>query len=128
METQGQADWKKYAGDLYEDTAMRRIGRLFPYWVLVSLLIPTAAGFVLSGFNWKGALEGYIWGGLVRIFFEEHHVHLVGRSICHIFGRRRFRHRGQVHERLVAGAVLARRVVASQSPRVPGVRSSTASK
>ena len=31
METQGQADWKKYAGDLYEDKAMRRIGRLFPY-------------------------------------------------------------------------------------------------
>ena len=90
METQGQADWKKYAADLYEDNAMRRIGRLFPFWVLVSLLIPTLAGFVLSGFTWKGALEGYIWGGLVRIFFV-HHVTWSVNSICHIFGRRRFK-------------------------------------
>jgi len=89
METQGQADWKKYAADLYEDKAMRRIGRLFPYWVLLSLLIPTLAGFVLSGFTWKGALEGYIWGGLVRIFFV-HHITWSVNSICHIFGQRRF--------------------------------------
>ncbi len=30
METQGQADWKKYAAELYEDPAMRMIGRRFP--------------------------------------------------------------------------------------------------
>jgi stearoyl-CoA desaturase (Delta-9 desaturase) len=89
METQGQADWKKYAPDLYEDPAMRRIGRMFPFWVVLSLLIPTVAGFVLHGFTAKGALEGYIWGGLVRIFFV-HHVTWSVNSVCHIFGRRRF--------------------------------------
>src|ERR1700761_8558545 len=41
METQGQADWKKYARDLYEDKAMRAIGRNFPYFVLLTLAIPT---------------------------------------------------------------------------------------
>ena len=51
--------------------------------------IPTVAGFVLSGFTAKGALEGYIWGGLVRIFFV-HHVTWSINSICHIFGTRRF--------------------------------------
>src|SRR5882724_10458540 len=40
LETQGQSDWKKYAKDLYEDPAMKRIGRRFPLWVLLSLLIP----------------------------------------------------------------------------------------
>jgi stearoyl-CoA desaturase (Delta-9 desaturase) len=89
METQGQADWKKYAPDLYEDKGMRRIGKLFPAMVGLSLLIPTLAGFALSGFTAKGALEGYIWGGLVRIFFV-HHVTWSVNSICHIFGRRRF--------------------------------------
>jgi stearoyl-CoA desaturase (Delta-9 desaturase) len=89
METQGQADWKKYAPDLYEDKGMRRIGKLFPAMVGLSLLIPTLAGFLLSGFTAKGALEGYIWGGLVRIFFV-HHVTWSVNSICHIFGRRRF--------------------------------------
>jgi stearoyl-CoA desaturase (Delta-9 desaturase) len=40
-ETQGQADWKRYARDVYEDPRMRRIGRRFPLWVGLSLLLPT---------------------------------------------------------------------------------------
>ncbi len=89
LQTQGQADWKRYAGELYEDRAMRRIGRRFPLLVLVSVLLPTAAGFVLHGFTAGGALRGYIWGGLVRIFLV-HHVTWSVNSICHYFGRRRF--------------------------------------
>ncbi len=89
METQGQADWRKYAPDLYEDPAMRRIGRNFPKLVLASLLIPTLAAFIAHGFTAKGALEGFIWGGLVRIFFV-HHVTWSVNSVCHVFGRRRF--------------------------------------
>ncbi len=89
METQGQSDWKKYAADLYEDGAMRRIGRMFPAMVALTLLIPTLAGFALEGFTAKGALEGLIWGGLVRVFFV-HHVTWSVNSVCHIFGRRRF--------------------------------------
>jgi stearoyl-CoA desaturase (delta-9 desaturase) len=89
METQGQSDWKKYAKDLYEDPAMRRIGRAFPLFVLASLLIPTVAGFALHGFTWQGALRGYVWGGLVRIFLV-HHVTWSVNSVCHYFGSRRF--------------------------------------
>jgi stearoyl-CoA desaturase (delta-9 desaturase) len=89
LDTQGQADWKQYASELYEDRAMRRIGRRFPWLVLLSLLIPTVAGFVLHGFTAGGALRGYVWGGLVRIFFV-HHVTWSVNSVCHFFGRRRF--------------------------------------
>jgi stearoyl-CoA desaturase (delta-9 desaturase) len=89
LETQGQADWKRYAAELYEDSWMRRIGRRFPLLALVSLLIPTALGYVLDGFTARGALLGFIWGGLVRIFFV-HHVTWSVNSICHFFGRRRF--------------------------------------
>jgi stearoyl-CoA desaturase (delta-9 desaturase) len=89
LETQGQADWKKYASELYEDPAMRKIGRRFPWLVLISLLVPTVAGFVLHGFTAGGALRGYIWGGLVRIFFV-HHVTWSVNSVCHFFGSRRF--------------------------------------
>src|SRR5438309_3282621 len=67
LETQGQADWKRYATELYEDPKMRRIGRRFPLLVLLSLAIPTLAGFVLHGFTLEGAFRGYILGGLVRI-------------------------------------------------------------
>ncbi len=89
LETQGQADWKRYASELYEDPHMRRIGRRFPLLVVASLLIPTAAGFILHGFTLEGALRGYVWGGLVRIFLV-HHVTWSVNSICHFFGRRRF--------------------------------------
>jgi stearoyl-CoA desaturase (delta-9 desaturase) len=89
LETQGQADWKRYAPELYEDPAMRRIGRRFPLLVLLSLLVPTVAGFVLHGFTPSGALRGYVWGGLVRIFFV-HHVTWSVNSVCHFFGSRRF--------------------------------------
>jgi len=89
METQGQADWKKFAPDLYEDPGMRRIGRLFPQLALLSLLIPTAAGFALHGFTLAGAIRGLVWGGFVRIFLV-HHATWSVNSICHIFGRRRF--------------------------------------
>ena len=87
--TQGQADWKRYAADLYEDRKMRRIGRRFPMFVGLSLLLPTAAGFVLHDFTVQGAIRGYIWGGLVRIFLV-HHVTWSVNSVCHFFGRRRF--------------------------------------
>jgi stearoyl-CoA desaturase (delta-9 desaturase) len=89
METQGQADWKRYAGELYEDPKMRRIGKRFPYYVLFTLLVPTALGFVLHGFTLEGAVRGYIWGGLVRIFLV-HHVTWSVNSVCHYFGSRRF--------------------------------------
>jgi len=89
LETQGQADWKKYAAELYEDPAMRRIGRWFPQLALLSLLVPAAAGWALHDFTAAGALRGLVWGGLVRIFFV-HHVTWSVNSVCHFFGSRRF--------------------------------------
>jgi stearoyl-CoA desaturase (delta-9 desaturase) len=88
-ETQGQADWKRYARDLYDDRAMRQIGRRFPMLVGLSLLLPTLAGFALHGWTLEGAIRGYIWGGLVRIFLV-HHVTWSVNSVCHFFGNRRF--------------------------------------
>jgi stearoyl-CoA desaturase (Delta-9 desaturase) len=89
LETQGQADWQKYAAELYEDPAMRMIGRRFPQLALLSLLIPTVAGWALHDFTAAGALRGLVWGGLVRIFFV-HHVTWSVNSVCHFFGSRRF--------------------------------------
>ncbi len=89
LETQGQADWKRYAADVYEDPTMRRIARGFPLLALLSLAIPAAAGFVFDGFTLAGAARGLVWGGLVRIFFV-HHVTWSVNSVCHFFGSRRF--------------------------------------
>jgi stearoyl-CoA desaturase (delta-9 desaturase) len=88
LSTQGRADWKRYARDLYEDQGMRRISRAFPWLVLATLAIPALAGYLVSG-TALGALTGLLWGGLVRIFFV-HHVTWSVNSVCHFLGSRRF--------------------------------------
>jgi stearoyl-CoA desaturase (Delta-9 desaturase) len=88
LSTQGRADWKRYARDLYEDPGMRRISRAFPWLVLASLAVPALAGYLVSG-TALGALTGLLWGGLVRIFFV-HHVTWSVNSVCHFLGSRRF--------------------------------------
>ncbi len=88
MSTQGRADWKRYAPDLYEDHGMRSISRHFVPLVLGSLAIPALAGWLVSG-TLVGAATGLLWGGLVRIFFV-HHVTWSVNSVCHFLGSRRF--------------------------------------
>jgi stearoyl-CoA desaturase (Delta-9 desaturase) len=88
MSTQGRADWKRYARDLYEDKGMRTISRRFPLLVLATLAIPALAGYLVTG-TLIGALTGLLWGGLVRIFFV-HHITWSVNSVCHFLGSRRF--------------------------------------
>jgi len=71
LSTQGRADWKRHAPDLYEDRGMRLISRHFGWLTLAGLAIPAAAGYLVSGSS-AGALTGLLWGGLVRIFFVHH--------------------------------------------------------
>lgn len=83
-----QRDRDRYLGDLKNDRAMNLISDLFPVFAVVTLLIPAALGLLVSQ-SWMGALTGFIWGGLVRVFFL-HHVTFSINSICHFVGRRRF--------------------------------------
>ena len=85
---QGGAQRTKYAPDLMEDKGMRRINRNFEWFVGLTLLIPFAGGWLLTG-RFTGALTGLLWGGFVRIFLL-HHVTWSINSICHFFGSRRF--------------------------------------
>ena len=86
--TQGQAEKRRFAADLLEDSVIRRISRAFLWIVLAGLALPFALGYALTG-TLHGALTGLLWGGLVRIFLV-HHVTWSVNSVCHFFGRRRF--------------------------------------
>ncbi len=88
LSTQGRADWKRYAPDLYEDRGMRTISRQFVPILLAGLALPALAGYLVSG-TVAGAATGLLWGGLVRIFFV-HHVTWSVNSVCHFLGSRRF--------------------------------------
>src|SRR3954452_23199897 len=87
--TNGQARAHKYARELVEDKGMKRINKAFPWFVLASLAIPAALGFLFTGGTVKGALTGMLWGGFARIFFQ-HHVTWSVNSVCHFFGTRKF--------------------------------------
>ena len=83
-----QQDRDRYIGDLRRDRGMRLISDLFPLFAVLTFVLPAAAGGLIT-WSWMGALTGFVWGGLVRVFFL-HHVTFSINSICHFFGRRRF--------------------------------------
>jgi stearoyl-CoA desaturase (delta-9 desaturase) len=79
----------RYVGDLRKERMLRYISSLFPLWVVLSMLIPAALGGLLT-LSWTGALLGFLWGGLARIFLV-HHVTWSINSVCHLWGYQSFR-------------------------------------
>jgi stearoyl-CoA desaturase (delta-9 desaturase) len=78
----------RYVGDLRRDKGLCLVSRLFPLWVALGILVPTLiAGLVTM--SWTGALSGFLWGGLARIFLG-HHITWSINSVCHIWGARPF--------------------------------------
>ena len=78
-------DLARYAGDLRRRRMLRVVSGLFPVWAGLGLLAPAAVGLAVGG--WGGALTGFVWGGLVRVFLV-HHVTWSVNSVCHLWGTR----------------------------------------
>ncbi|MGI8335637.1 acyl-CoA desaturase [Actinomadura scrupuli] len=83
------SDPVRYCPDLVRDRHLRWISGHFIGIVLLGLLAPAVLGFALSGGRPMGALTGFLWGGLVRLFLLSHLTYAVN-SIGHFHGRRRF--------------------------------------
>ena len=86
---EGRAELTKYVPDMLSERGMKRISKLFWMWLVVSLVVPAAIGYAISG-TWQGALTALLWGGAIRIFLL-HHVTFSINSVCHFWGRRRFK-------------------------------------
>ncbi|SCF43934.1 stearoyl-CoA desaturase (delta-9 desaturase) [Micromonospora purpureochromogenes] len=78
----------RFAPDLLADRDTRRVDRLFPLLVAVSVLGPAVMGG-LATWSWSGAWTALFWGGLVRIALL-HHVTWSINSVCHVYGERPF--------------------------------------
>ncbi|RYG63214.1 hypothetical protein EON77_21215, partial [bacterium] len=76
----------RYAPDLLKDPALRAINRF--YWAIsaASLVLPAAIGFFVIG-GLAGAVDGFVWGGLVRMLCTQHATWSVN-SACHTLGSR----------------------------------------
>ncbi len=86
-------DIQKYAGAMLKDPIIVFVHNTFWLWVFVGLAIPSLIGagaaYLMGQSAWFGALTGLIWGGFVRLFFNQHITWAVN-SICHTFGSRQF--------------------------------------
>lgn len=74
--------------DLVADPVLMRINNWFAVWVALGLILPAGVGYACTG-SWWGALSGFLWGGLVRVFVM-HHVTWSINSVCHVWGTRPF--------------------------------------
>ena len=85
------ASWAHYARDVLKERRLFVLHQMYPTWVVLGLLIPTVIGGVLSESAY-GALTGFLWGGMVRMFVAHHWSWCVG-SVCHMVGRRPYQTR-----------------------------------
>jgi stearoyl-CoA desaturase (delta-9 desaturase) len=81
----------RYVPDLLQDKVLIMGDRFYYLWVLLSLGIPTGIGVAIAAVSGDytlgmGALLGFLWGGLVRVFIG-HHITWSVNSICHLFGK-----------------------------------------
>lgn len=77
-----------YVPDLMSERVLVIANRYYYLWVALGLLVPAALGGLLAQ-SFMGAVTGFLWGGVVRLFVVEQSMSAVN-SILHMFGARRF--------------------------------------
>ncbi|MEK6985778.1 MAG: acyl-CoA desaturase [Candidatus Thermoplasmatota archaeon] len=73
---------------LMADPITRFISKTWVVWATLGILLPGFIAFAITG-TLLGALNGLLWGGLVRVFFG-HHITWSVNSLGHLFGTRPF--------------------------------------
>jgi len=77
-----------FARDLTVDPTLRKVNGLYGVTLWAGLLLPALIGLAITGTGW-GALSGFLWGGLVRMFVVQNVTWSVA-SASHRFGSVRF--------------------------------------
>ena len=79
----------RYAPDLLADPVVAFVDRTFIFWALGGFVASFGLGFLIGGSVATG-LTGLLWGGAVRLLVLHHATYSIN-SLCHFFGRRRFK-------------------------------------
>ena len=79
----------QYAPDLIADPDIVLIDKLFVPFCVLTLALPFAIGYLISG-TFAGGVATFVWAGVLRVGFF-HQVTWSTNSVCHRFGTRPFR-------------------------------------
>ena len=118
-------DLSRYVADLLHDRMVRIASKTWMLWTALGLVLPAVIGGLASGtwllwavvglllpaalaglvtMTWTGALLGFVWGGLARVFLV-HHVTWSVNSVCHLWGTRPFASRDESRNNPVFGVL-----------------------
>src|SRR6201999_3671081 len=74
-------DYRRYAPDLVTNLAILRANGRYYTWLVLGLVLPALIGGVLTR-SLMGALTGFLWGSVVRIFVVGQSISLIN-SVTH---------------------------------------------
>ncbi len=94
-----------YVPDLMAQPSVVAVNRHYYLWVALGLVVPAAIGGIATA-SLMGALTGFLWGGVVRMFVVEQSMSAIN-SVMHTLGSRRFATRGDNSRNLGIMALLA---------------------
>jgi stearoyl-CoA desaturase (Delta-9 desaturase) len=78
----------RYVPDLLRDRDLMRWNRSYYICVILGLVLPALIGGLVQ-WNWQGAVTGFLWAGVVRIFVVEQTMSVIN-SFCHLIGTQDF--------------------------------------
>jgi stearoyl-CoA desaturase (delta-9 desaturase) len=93
----------QYVPDLSSDRLLRWISQSWTVWAALGLVLPAFIGGIIT-LTWQGAVLGFLWGGLARVFLV-HHVTWSVNSVCHIWGSRPFRSHDHSRNNFIFGVL-----------------------
>jgi stearoyl-CoA desaturase (delta-9 desaturase) len=87
---------------LMADPITRFVQKTWLVWVALTFAAPAAIAYFATGGSWWGALDGAVWGGLLRVFVG-HHITWSVNSVTHMFGTRPFKSPDQARNNWLIG-------------------------
>jgi stearoyl-CoA desaturase (Delta-9 desaturase) len=78
-----------YTPGLLRDPVVIKTSRRYTTWIALGLIVPALLGGLITG-SLRGAVEGFLTGGVLRLVLGQHATWCIN-SLCHLIGTRPFR-------------------------------------